>query len=186
MTRDSRQSLRDLISDRYNELVRLLIPHAGSRSAAEDALQDTWVRLEAVARDKDIQNEKSYLLQTALNIIRGGMRTQRRRPTDLVGDDEMQAVQDDGPDPEQVAIARSELDALRTALAEMPLRRQKIFLAAWDEELPPQQIAERFDLSVRMINIELKQAREHCALRLQQNRKKILDFARGEENASRE
>ena len=73
---------------------------------------------------------------------------------------------DDAPDPARIVEARSEIDALKRALQELPARRREILIAACMDEIPHQSIARRFGVTVRTIQSELKQAINHCALRL--------------------
>ena len=70
---------------------------------------------------------------------------------------------DEAPDPAREAEAKSDLAAIERALAKLPSRRRAILLAACKENLPSRLIAQRFGLSVRKIDMELKLAREFCA-----------------------
>jgi hypothetical protein len=72
------------------------------------------------------------------------------------------------------------LQSLLGALYELPSRRRRIFIAARLEESPHLEIAERFGISTRMVEKELKAALTHCANRLQ--RKVIQRFGPGAEN----
>jgi len=53
----------------------------------------------------------------------------------------------------------------------LPPRPRAILLAARLDGLSRQQIAERFGISVSMVEKELKRAQEHCAARFGRNRK---------------
>ncbi len=63
--------------------------------------------------------------------------------------------------PARVAEARSELLALTAALEGLPPRRRAVFIASRLEGQPHKLIAERLDLTVRIVDRELKAALDH-------------------------
>src|SRR6202011_235683 len=65
---------------------------------------------------------------------------------------------------DRVIEARSENNALKRAIQELPTRRREIFMAICVEEVPLRQVAERFGISVRTVQVELKQALVHCTV----------------------
>ncbi len=177
MADDALDLLRKTLVASYDDLAARLTRVVGSRHAAEEALQDTWLRLERSGSVGEVRNARGYLLRMALNIARDRRRSESR----LASAESIEAIlglADDTPGPAHVVEFRSELDALKAALAELPLRRRQIFLAAWSEGLPHAAIAQRFGLTPRMINIELAKAREYCALRLKQPERSVLHFPR--------
>ena len=70
------------------------------------------------------------------------------------------------PGPAEVAEANSELDALIRAMEQMPQRRRDILLAVRLEGTPQREVAERFGISLRLVELELQRAQEHCAAKL--------------------
>jgi RNA polymerase sigma factor (sigma-70 family) len=161
-----RASLRQMLVASYDDLVAKLTRRVGSADLARDALQDTWLRLEqGRGVIGEVRNPASYLFQIALNVARDRRRADSR-PASAEAIEAIMDIPDEAPGPAEIAEARSELAALDRALAELPERRRAIFLAAWGDGLSHREIAERHGLTVRMIDIELAQAREHCARRL--------------------
>ena len=73
---------------------------------------------------------------------------------------------DETPDPERAAAARSEVEALRDALAELTPRRREILLMSRLEGVALRDIADHLEISQRLVEIELKHALAHCGLRL--------------------
>ncbi|MBN4668834.1 sigma-70 family RNA polymerase sigma factor, partial [Pandoraea nosoerga] len=73
---------------------------------------------------------------------------------------------DEAPDPERAANARSEVEALRRALAELTPRRRQILLLSRLDGIVLRDIAARLGISQRLVELELKHALAHCALRL--------------------
>ena len=72
---------------------------------------------------------------------------------------------DDTPDPERIVVGRSDLKLLTVIVAELPPRRQAIFMAACVDGKSHQEIAKTFGLSIRSVQHELKLARQYCMSR---------------------
>ena len=89
---------------------------------------------------------------------------------------------DDALDPARVVHARIEVAALERAMEELTERQRAILIAARVEDLPQQEIASRFRISVRMVGKELKRALEHCGQRL--DRRVVQRFGPGAGKAS--
>lgn len=165
MAETSRVTLRRLLLVGYDELKSRLTRRLGSAELAGDALQDTFLRLECAAEIGAVNNPRAYLFRTALNVAADHRRSESRLLN--VGEvDALLDVADETPGPARVAEARSDIEALKQALNELPVRCREIFLAVWVDGVPRQEVAERFGVSVRTIKIELRRAREHCAVRL--------------------
>lgn len=160
-----RQTLRSVLLAHYDALRTKLTQRLGSADLAGDALQDTWLRLERGAHVGPVRDPFAYLIRVASNLAsnRRTLDQRRARLLNIHGGD---GVAEDAPDPERAAMARSEWAAVRRAIAELPERRQAIFLAAWVEQEPYEDIATRHDISVRTVQVELKRAIEHCAAEL--------------------
>src|SRR5262249_17370078 len=150
MAETSRAILRRLLVAGYDDLKRRLTRRLGSADLAAEALQDTFLRLECAGEIGPGSSPRAYLLRIPPNIAPNRRISENRRLT-VPETDALLEMPDETPDPARAAEARSEIAALKRALAELPARRRDIFLAAWVEELPHQQIAERFDVSVRTI-----------------------------------
>lgn len=162
--------LKNLLVAQYQDFVRWLTRRLGSAELAQDALQETFLRLDQGNSIGPVRNPKAYLMRTALNMAANRRAADNRR---LVSDEinNLLELPDDAPDPARAAEARSEIDALKRALEELPARSREIFLASWVENLPHQEIARRYGISVRTVQIELKQALEHCDFRLNRQSK---------------
>jgi RNA polymerase sigma-70 factor, ECF subfamily len=160
-----RDMLRQLLLLNYDDLKARLARRLGSVELAGEALQDTWLQLEEAARIGQVHRPQPYLLRIAYNIALKRRRSER----DTVTLDDARAalnLVDDTPGPERAVEARSEIVALEEALAQMPPRRRAILLASRAEGVPLSEIAARFGISQRMIEIELKSALIHCGQRL--------------------
>lgn len=165
MSDPGRDLLRQMILLDYREFKLLLARRLGSVERAAEALHETWLGLEKVSVPERIEKPRPYLLRMAYNFALKRSRADRRTVT---LDDAREAIDlvDEAPDPERVAAGKSEARALERALAELPPRRRAILLASRVEGLPLRKIAERLNLSQRMVELELKLALVHCGRRL--------------------
>jgi len=164
----NRSTLRDLLLSDYNDLSRRLSRRLGSLDLAREVLQETFLRLERAVELRPMRSPKAYLFKIAVNIAIDRRRAETRRLTECEVDSLFELA-DDSPDPARIVEARSEIEVLKRAVAELPRRRREMFLAARMQEVPHRDIAKRFGVTVRTVELELKQALEHCALRLNRN-----------------
>lgn len=162
----SRQTLRRVLLSRYDALRAKLTQRLGSAELAGDALQDTWLRLERGPQIGPVRDPFAYLIRIASNLASNSRTLGQRRARLLDTYGEFSEV-DETPDPERVAAARSEWDAVRRIIDGLSERRRAIFFAAWVEEASYEDIAARHGISVRTVQAELKRALEECAAELQ-------------------
>lgn len=158
-------NLRDLLLDGYADFARRLGRRLGSDDLANEALHETYLRLERGGEAPPIHSPRAYLMRMAMNVANTLRVAERRRIGVSEGEALLELI-DERPDPERAALARKEIEALDRAVGEMPARRQEIFRAVFREEASQRQIAERLGISVRTVQLELSAAIEHCALRL--------------------
>jgi len=168
MNDSNRDTLRRFFVLGYDELRARLTRRFGSVELASDALHETWLRLENAAPADVVRSPKHYLLQMAANVALKRLRAENAFVT-LTDAKMAVGIIDDAPDPECAAMARSEVAALAKALSELTPRRRDILLASRLESIPLWAIAERLGVSQRLVEIELKHALAHCALRLERN-----------------
>jgi RNA polymerase sigma-70 factor, ECF subfamily len=165
MAETSRSILLNLLLTGYDDLKLRLTRRLGSSDLAGEALQDTFLRLELAGDIGVVSSPQGYLFRTALNIATDRRRAESRH-LNHVEVDALLDLADSSPDAARTIEGRSEVEALKRALAELPPRRRAIFVAAWVEGVPRQVLAARFGVSLRTIKLELKRARDYCALRL--------------------
>lgn len=173
--------LKTLLVERYDYFIQRLSRHLGSKDRAEEALQDTFLRLAGGGEIGDVRHPSSFLYRMAFN--EAGMRARKeRRQLGLLEADMLLAAIDAEPGPERIAAARSDLQAVRKLLDELPERRRAIFEAAYFQGLPHRQIAERHKVSQRMIQYELHRVILLIDERL--NKSGHLDFMFPDQKAS--
>jgi RNA polymerase sigma-70 factor (ECF subfamily) len=173
---DANASLRVVLVERYSRLVQLLERRLRSPELAREALHDAYLHLESSKEVTSVNNPFGYLIGIAINCARLRQRSGKRHTLATEIETALDIV-DNTPDPARIAEARSDLEAVERALETLPARRRAILLASFSENLPSREIAKRFGLSTRMIDKELKLAREHCAKALVIKRKKNFSNA---------
>lgn len=175
MTDHGLTNLRRLFLDRYDDLKTRLTQRLGSVDLAGDAMQDTWLRLARTESVGAVQSPRSYLFRIALNVAEDHRRMEQRRPVSAVETETLLEVADDTPTPEQTVLARSDLEALRAIVNELPPRRRMVFLAARFGNASRQEIADRMGISLRLVAKELQLALEHCVARYKELEDKELE-----------
>lgn len=165
MTQSSKSLLKHLFLERYQELRRRLRFRLGSEDLADDAMQETYLRIDAMQADAGVHQPMAYLLRMALNTAEDQRRSGERL-LDAAEVDELLALADELADPVRIRLAREQLEQLEQALTELPPRRRAILMAARVEELSLADIALRFGVSQRSIEKELRAALEYCCRHL--------------------
>ncbi|WP_346344647.1 RNA polymerase sigma factor [Sphingomonas sp. dw_22] len=138
----------------YPDLKRRLAGRLGSADAANEALQDTYVRLQRTEIQDEIRNPRSYLISMAINIASNRIRSEARHlsATDI---EELVELPDESPNQERVAEARSDLQAVERALEGLPGRRRAMFRRFWVNNIEYRDIALEFNVSERTVRHEL-------------------------------
>lgn len=163
---DGRQTLRAILTDRYEWLINRLTRHLGSADLAGDALHDTWLRLERDGEFGEVRDPVAYLLRTATNADHQRRRIEQRRLRLL---DQHDAAPSAIADLNAELESRSDLEAMKRAIGKLPERRREVFLAIWVEKASPVEIAARHGVTVRTIQMELKRALEDIAALVKEN-----------------
>jgi RNA polymerase sigma factor (sigma-70 family) len=171
MTETSAVQIRAIFEAKYQQFRERLRRRLGSDALATEVLHETWLRLDRIGDASGIQKPESYLFRMALNEA-ADRRAADNRQLSAAEVEALRHMMDQTLDPERIADARREMDALAAALNELTPRRKAIFLLARVDE-----IAARFGISSRMVEKELVQALQHCAGKL--GRKIVRRFGPG-------
>jgi RNA polymerase sigma factor (sigma-70 family) len=155
-----------LFMERRHELRRRLKQRLGSEELANDALQETYLRIKRMSDHAEVSsNPAGYLFRMAVNVAADQRQADSRYLTGTEVEDLLN-VGSDALDPARVVHARLEVETLELAMRELTPRQREILIAARVDDVSQEDIARRFRISVRMVGKELKKALEHCGKRL--------------------
>ena len=162
MAEINRMRLRGQLADNYDGLVKKLTRRLGSSDFAYEALHETFLRLERVTDTVPIRSPADYIFRIAINIAKDRQKAQNLRVS-TAEIDALLDVSDEGPSPARIVEARSDIDAFKRALAELPARPRDVLYSVAIEGRSPQDVAARLGVSVRTVESDLKLALSHCA-----------------------
>ena len=154
----------------WKALRSFLVKRVGSHDLADEALQETWLRLAALGEDcaaheyiAPINDRQGYILRIAGNIAIDLLRKERRHSSRCVSDEALlTSLADHAPWPEIHAIDRDQLRGLVKALAELPAKPRSALLMSRCDGLSHREIAGELAVSESMVARYLAQALRHC------------------------
>lgn len=156
------------VMGRYrNELLHFLIRFLGSRAAAEDVFQETFLQIHLSADTFDVTRRfKPWLFTIAANKARDYHRKHNRRNTvslsNTVGEDEgdqfVDLLQADLPGPAEPILDAERSKLVKTVLDSMPLHLREIILLSYFQRLSYNQIAESLEIPLGTVKSRLHAA----------------------------
>lgn len=154
----------DEIVSRYTvRLFRFAYRLLGDRSEAEDAVQETFVRVyKAIPAYRPDGYFSSWIYRIALNECRRRRRNQR---TALPLEAAPQVAS--GPDPQQSAMTAERNRQLRQAVDALPEHYRIVMMLFYFDEMSVDEISRTIDVSVSAVKVRLHRGRERLAIRLQ-------------------
>lgn len=142
-------------------LLRFLRARLRDEAAAEDLLQELWIKLESTPGAPVAQPE-SYLFRMANNLVLDLRRAEgRRNRRDEAWTDSQTGVdreRDERPSAEAVLLAREKLAAVNRALNALPERTAQAFRLCRINGVPQKQIAADMGISVSAVEKHLQRA----------------------------
>lgn len=150
---DARSVLMAAYLERRADLVRFFALRLRSQSAAEDLVQDIYLRLDRIAPDADVRNPAAYLYRLGSNLMldrlrgeqRAAARDQEWRETHhvAVGVDDVA----DAPAADDVVAARQRLASIVAILQTMPATTQTVFRLHKFDGLSHAEVAQKLGIS---------------------------------------
>jgi RNA polymerase sigma-70 factor (ECF subfamily) len=152
--------------ERYRvALVRHVTGLLGTRTDAEDIVQETWTRLLSVDDlERHEARARSYMFRVATNLAYDRHRKRREQSIDDIGDSLDPRNVIDGPD--AIVDLDRAIDTLERVLLQLKPRCRHVFLLRTAEGLSYEAIAERLAISQRTVEREMKHALDTCQRRL--------------------
>lgn len=164
----------------YPDLRERLRHRLGSVDLADEALNEVYLKLRQAGKRYTIANIPAYLFRLTLNAAFD----QRRAGAKLANAREIDAameIADGAPDALQIVEGRRDLAMLQQSLRTLTERRRTILIAARLDGRSCREIAEEMGLSKRTVELELRQALDHCAMHMARANS---DFAIGPQRTS--
>lgn len=138
------------------------------REHAEDVVQEAYLRFDAAAGERILNEPLSYLYSIvrnlALDLQRKRVRERSRNHAD--GDGMIALVEEQTPSPEATTAARQELRVITEALAELPERTRIALEMHRFGSCTFKEIAKHLGVSVGTAHALVIQGLEHCRQRL--------------------
>lgn len=144
-----------------DDLLRFL-KRRGRRGAAEDIVQNVWLRLRERGDSQSWQEPRAVLFTTAANL---GIDSYRRETTarTAISQEVIHAeITGESLDPEAQADAAGRLEKLSVALAQLQPQCRDAFLMNRLEELTHAQIAVRLGISTKTVQRHIERALQVC------------------------
>lgn len=172
MEQDGKSALIATYLERRADLVRFFTLRLRSASAAEDLVQEIYVRLAGVETAGEIQNPAAYLYRLGSNLMLDRLRGQRRTAhrdaawletqTTRMGSHEIAQE----PSAEAAFAARQRLGLLTQALTELSPQTQRVFRMHKFEGLSHPEVAHALGISRSAVEKHMMQALKHLLARL--------------------
>jgi RNA polymerase sigma-70 factor (ECF subfamily) len=157
-----------LFTEHRLSLIDYAVGIVGSRAAAEDVVQEAWLRFDEVSKRELLSEPLSYLYRIVRNLAIDGRRKQVREERYFVPGTPLlvESVVEARPTPEAEAESRAELRALQAAMLELPERTRTALEMHRMGGATLRDIAEYLGISVGLTHSLVIDGLEHCRVRL--------------------
>ena len=163
----NRDALRQIIDRYQTDLMRFLIRLTGSRDAAEDAFQETFLQLHLSASRFDTSRRlRPWLFTIAANKARDGLRKKSRQPllvlSKPVGESEGTEMVDlleiDVPTPSDGMLSAEQQRLVDRAVSQLSHPLREVLLLAYFQRLSYAQIADELGIPLGTVKSRLHAA----------------------------
>lgn len=152
---------------------RALVDYAnsivGSRTQAEDVVQEAWLRFDAASKGRFLEDARGYLYRIVRNLAVDQRRRVTREDGLILRDNLAQVAEtcpDETPTPETVTLLRDEIRCVTEAMAELPERTRIAFEMHRFGGATLKEISAFLGISVSLAHILVVDGAEHCKARL--------------------
>ena len=128
----------------WSRLLRQIAALSGRPQDASDYLNDAYLRMSEHA-SSPVRNFEAFMVRIAVNLARDDQRRRRRR--NVSTDEDLNAIADASPTPEEMLDVRQRLSAVQATLSRLHPRTRQILLMHRLEGLRYREIAERLGIS---------------------------------------
>jgi RNA polymerase sigma factor (sigma-70 family) len=172
MTPDVRGAMAENLDQLFRlyqrELTRLAHRRLGDRDAADDVVQDAFLRFATVSQDAAaaVRNPRHFLWRIVINLVADLRRSLSRRGVHLPIDDMADRLTDPRAGPDRVLESRQLLRRLRVALDELPASCRTALLLSRVDGMSHAEVADHLGVSASMVSKYIMRGLRHCAVRL--------------------
>jgi RNA polymerase sigma factor (sigma-70 family) len=168
-----RQSdLLDAYMSKRDDLVRFLTARLRSATAAEDLVQDLYLRVASLELSEPVDNPSAYLYRLASNLMLDRLRSDRRagardaswlqtKRVEMGGE----SVADE-PSPEQAVYGRQRLGLAAQAIAELPPKTRRAFELHKLQGLTQEETAQELGVSRKTVEKQISTALQRLLAKL--------------------
>lgn len=142
-------------------LQKFLELKVNSQAAAMDLTQDTFEKFLLIENKDEIENVRSYLFGIAANLAKNSLRRERIYVVDSENDEISTEMKTDEPDPEDWLIYTEVHENFRNALQALPEKCREVFYLRRIRNFSSREIAEKYNISQRMVQKHLIKAIRH-------------------------
>jgi RNA polymerase sigma-70 factor (ECF subfamily) len=165
-------ALLDAYLSKREDLVRFLTARLRSASAAEDLVQDLYLRVASLDLAEPIDNPSAYLYRLASNLMLDRLRSDRRsgdrdaawlqtRRIEMGGE----SVADE-PSPEQATYGRQRLALAAQAIADLPPKTRRAFELHKLQGLTQEETAQELGVSRKTVEKQISTALQRLLAKL--------------------
>ncbi len=159
-----------LFHPHVKDLQQFLLRKMGCAATAADLVQETWLRILTLDPQRTIDNPRSLLFRIAVNVAidhqRKSSRESRHLREERLGDD----VPDRAPSAETVVFNKQQVALLQAAVAELPPKRQAIFLMLKRDHMTYAQVATALGIAESTVVKQMVKALAFCKQRVEQGK----------------
>jgi RNA polymerase sigma factor (sigma-70 family) len=138
----------------------------GCRARAEDVVQEAWLRFEAAATGRSLDQPQGYLYRIVRNLAFDLRRRTMLEQRHVEPGPPPEAVIADRASPEEDALYRQQIALMRQALAELPERTRVALEMHRLGEHRLKDIARHLGISIGLAHALVYEALDHCRRKL--------------------
>ena len=158
------KAMETMIENYGDSLLRLCCLYMGNLSAAEDALQETY--LNAFRRYETFRHEcsdKTWLTGIAVNVCRSALRREKRRGLHFIP---LPEGMDEERIPDDAATEVIYDDTVLREIHRLSPKYREVILMYYYQEMKAKEIAAALDISESAVTVRLTRAREQLKKKL--------------------
>lgn len=159
----SESRLLEALREHERDLVHFVVARLRSVFAAQDLIQDLYVRVRGLDHSIPIENDRAFLFRMAANLAIDHLRREGRRAELQAEAYRLLGEPIDFATPEQTLIARDELGRLEQVMADLPPLSRRIFHLSRFEEKSQREIAQIVGLSPTAVFKHLRRVLDRLA-----------------------